>query len=49
MPSGYLFFAALMSCSRQQLAMFMFAHFFLSFFNDAAQKITSQNMNVKMN
>lgn len=45
----YLFFAALMPCSGQQLAMFMFAHFFLSFFNDTAQKITSQNVNVKIN
>jgi len=45
----FLFFAALMSCSGQQLAMFMFAHFLLSFFNDTAQKITSQSVNVKIN
>jgi len=48
-PQRYLFFAALMPCSRQQLAMFMFAHFLLSFFNDTAQRITSQIMNVKIN
>ena len=36
-----LAFPSLMACTGQQFAVLMFSHFFPSFFNDAAQLITS--------
>jgi hypothetical protein len=38
-------FSSLMTCTGQQLFVFMFSHFFSSFFDNTAQKITPYQKN----